>query len=287
MGMLSRLPWPLKLVLKVAAAGLPYGVTRRLGIGLHGTMDDPAYALAVVRKHLAQTGIGDPVGKVALEIGPGDSVLSSIIGRALGFEKVILVDAGPFAHTDMAAYGRAVAALRAQGLTPGPVVLDSGLKALLESVGGMYLTGGLQSLRFLPEASVDVLWSNAVLEHVPRDQMAPYAQAMARVLKPAGVASHRIDLRDHLAGSLNNLRFAKGVWESWLIRNASAYTNRLGRDDYLSLFAEAGFAVDLVGEDLWDALPLPRSALHKDFRDRSDDALRVRGFDVVLRHARG
>jgi len=35
-----------------------------------------------------------------------------------------------------------------------------------------------------------------------------------RVLSSDGIASHRIDLKDHLGGSLNNLCFSVRVWES-------------------------------------------------------------------------
>jgi len=35
-----------------------------------------------------------------------------------------------------------------------------------------------------------------------------------RTLKNDGLASHRVDLKDHLRGSLNNLRLRREIWES-------------------------------------------------------------------------
>jgi SAM-dependent methyltransferase len=47
----------------------------------------------------------------------------------------------------------------------------------------------------LKDASVDIVLSNAVLEHV-RD-LAQVAREMARITRPGGTHSHQIDCRDH------------------------------------------------------------------------------------------
>jgi hypothetical protein len=103
-----------------------------------------------------------------------------------------------------------------------------------------------------------------------------------RVLKPDGIASHRVDLKDHLAAALNNLRFSQATWESALFRRSGFYTNRIRFQQMLDLFAQAGFGVRVLGVDRWKRLPTPRARMSEPFRSMDSDALLVSGFDVVL-----
>ena len=63
-------------------------------------------------------------------------------------------------------------------------------------------------LAHLPTNSVDFCLSNAVLEHVPKRDLALVAAELFRVLNRNGICVHRVDLKDHLGGGLNNLRFS-------------------------------------------------------------------------------
>ena len=51
----------------------------------------------------------------------------------------------------------------------------------------------------------------------------------------------RVDFRDHLAESLNSLRFPEPVWESGPFRNSGFYTNRLRADAFFREKLGAGF----------------------------------------------
>ncbi len=137
----------------------------------------------------------------------------------------------------------------------------------------------------IPSASVDFLWSQAVLEHVRKADFDAVLIELRRVLKPSGVSSHRIDLEDHLQNGLNNLRFSEGVWEAGWMASSGFYTNRLRYEDILRRFAAAGFEVDVVHSDRWDRLPLSRRRMHAEFRDLAPDDLLVSGFDLVTRPA--
>jgi hypothetical protein len=95
------------------------------------------------------------------------------------------------------------------------------------------------------------------------------------------VASHQIDLKDHLAASLNSLRFPERVWESDFMAKSGFYTNRLRRPAILRMFEEARFRADVQGVKQWPSIPLPRRKLAPAFRDLADDELRVSQFDVV------
>lgn len=259
-------------------------------------MNQPERALDNFLEHAGMAGVLDleshlPKLKVkgdgftVLELGPGDSLFSAVVARSLGASRSWLVDAGAYAATDMAAYVGLFNLLRYKGLTlpldTEPMVLADVLKAC----GGKYLTGGVGSLAQVPTASVDFCFSNAVLEHIPKGDFDKLAEELLRVLKPNGVCVHRVDLKDHLGGGLNNLRFTEARWEGDLFRNSGFYTNRIRFGEMLTSFEVAGFECRLPRIVRWEKLPLPRSALDASFRQLPDEDLRVSGFDIVLRCA--
>ena len=142
---------------------------------------------------------------------------------------------------------------------------------------------GLNSIKSLPDGSVDFIWSQAVLEHIDYYEFDELMTEFRRVIRPEGCCSHRIDLRDHLSGGLNNLRFTEEVWESSWMKNSGFYTNRIRFKDMINRFEASGFECQVVHVDRWDGLPIKRSLLSKQFVVIQDDDLIVSGFDVILR----
>lgn len=278
-----RSPWFVKIAAKLVLKRLPapYRLWKRLGLFEHGPGDDPAYGEAVFARHFA---LARPAaGFTCLEMGPGDALTTAVLARAHGAAATWLVDVGDFAGRAMAPYRLLAGRLTAAGLPSPPDDALADRTTLLAWSNARYLTGGLASLREVPDASVDFLFSQAVLEHVRLAEFAATLAETRRVMRPGGVCSHRIDLRDHLGGALNNLRFPRGVWESRLFAESGFYTNRLRRGDLLALFADAGFAAEVVGEERWPRLPTPRRALARPFRDMPDAELLVSALDIVLR----
>lgn len=285
-----RVPWWAKIALKMAWSRLPvpHGLWRRLGVFRHGAMRRPDYAWSVFTAHLARAGLAPPLtGLSLLEFGPGDSLFSAVIAKAMGAGRSWLVDAGRFAADDPLAYRALSAFLATQGLRPPSLDGAVTLGEVLDGCAATYLTEGLASLRHVPDASVDFAWSQAVLEHVRLAEFAATLREMRRVLKPGGVASHRVDLRDHLADALNSLRFSEARWESPLFAQSGFYTNRLRFTAMTDAFRDAGFAVEVVGMDRWERPPTPRRALAAPFRDLPEDELLIKGFDVLLRPVEG
>jgi len=279
------MPWYLKVLAKIFLARLPFGYAmfRRVGVFRHGDMDSAGYAINVFRVHherVVERGLGESF--VALEIGPGDSVASAILAQGAGASETILVDAGPFATREMSFYrGVATAALEHGYATPATLNFDS-LESLLNSCHARYLASGLDAFQDVKSDSVDFIWSHAVLEHVRAAELPDLIAESFRVLRPGGIASHRVDLRDHLGGELNNLRFSDRVWESRLMSGSGFYTNRVRYVEMIDLFRDVGFSVEVVSVDRWSVLPLPRREMSERFRRFSDDDLLVRGFDVIL-----
>lgn len=284
-GWRQRVPWQARIAGKLVLSNLPGGrrLARRLGAFRHGPMQQPVYAYDVFASHLTKCGLWPPPrGFACLELGPGESLFTAVIARAFGADRVALVDSGADAAREPALYRRMAADLRARGLTPPDLDGARSLEAVLAACNAEYLTGGLAALRQLPSAAFDLVISQAVLEHVRRSDLPAVLAELRRVTRAGGVGSHRIDLRDHLGGALNNLRFPERLWESEAFASAGFYTNRLQHPDLMALFRETGFRPEVVELERWEALPTPRASLARPFRGRPEADLTVSGFHVLL-----
>jgi SAM-dependent methyltransferase len=249
-------------------------------------MDQPAYAYKVFRTHFDRVAFRRRnEGFVALELGPGDSLLFAMLACAFGASTSYLIDVGHFAQDDLKPYRSMAELLSEKSLTIPEMQSTHSLGELLLSCGAQYLTQGLASLRKVPDETVDFIVSQAVLEHIRRDDFTNMMHELRRVLRPDGVCSHRVDLKDHLAGALNNLRFPEHIWETDLIANSGFYTNRIRFGEMLDLFKKARFNVQVIDVERWDRLPTPRPKLSLPFKQLPDEELCVSGFDVVLQPA--
>ena len=63
------------------------------------------------------------------------------------------------------------------------------------------LTNGLESWSEIEDESIDFIFSQAVLEHIPKNDFRQTMIECHRILKQNGVISHTIDLKDHLGGA--------------------------------------------------------------------------------------
>jgi SAM-dependent methyltransferase len=282
--------WRLKLAIKVMAARLPlpYSFWQGLGLFRHGKMDISEYALKIFEIHARRAyETIDLSRRTILEIGPGDSLASAVIGRAYGAERVILVDAGSFARLDMAFYRRLAQTLEDRGLPSPDLARVGSIDEMLQACGTTYLTSGVDSLASLPDDSVDLIWSHSVLEHVYLEDVPRLFGEARRILRPGGLMSHNIDYQDHLAHSANSLRFSKRFWESDLIRKSGVYTNRLRASAMHRLVSEQGLEIMTEGFGRWAAPPVCRKRLHQDFRGLPDDDLLVRTSHLLARRPAG
>lgn len=281
----GMIPWWGKVAAKIVLHRLPisYAIWQRLGLFRHGRMDNADYVLGVFDSHVARSGLeGRMNGKTILELGPGDSVASALIAAAYG-GRAILVDVGSYAKNDPSQYQLLIEQLNARGLSPPDISGCRTLSDLLTACGAKYLTDGPSSFGQINNASVDLVFSQAVLEHVRRHEFLSVQQECLRVLRPNGVCSHCVDLRDHLGGGLNNLRFSESVWESDFFVRSGFYTNRIQYEAMLGIFKQAGFIVEVSSIKRWEVLPIERTQLATPFRNIPDQQLNVSGFNVLLR----
>jgi SAM-dependent methyltransferase len=99
----------------------------------------------------------------------------------------------------------------------------------------------------LPDRSIDILYSNSVLEHVTPSLIGPIMREAHRVLKDDGLAVHAVACNDHYAyfdksiSFVNFLRYSDKEWRFW--NNSLNYQSRLRAIDYTRMTQEAGFRI--------------------------------------------
>lgn len=284
----KSIPWWAKIGVKIVLSRLPlrHRFWRRMGLFQQGAMASPHYALGVFRTHFDRVDFSNEEGGfVVLELGPGDSLSTALIARAFGAKACHMVDNFPYARTDIAPYLALEKYLRECGLDVPNLGSFASVAEMLEKCEARYETEGLTSLRTIPTASVDFIFSHAVLQHIRLGEFVETMAELRRVLSANGACSHRIDLRDCIGGGLNNLRFSAALWELDFIASSGFYTNRIRFVEMLNLFADAGFRAECIAIDRWREVPIPRGKLARQYRSRDDDDLTVSGFDVILRPA--
>lgn len=280
-----NIPWWSKIAAKVVLSRLPFGysVWQKLGLFRHGKMDQSAYVIGVFNAHCERAGLkGDLKDRVILELGPGDSIATAIVAASHG-ATAILVDSGKYVSEDVNLYKSMAEDLERVGLNPPDLSSAKKIEDIVNLCGAVYHTAGLGSLKTIAQDSVDLIFSQAVLEHVREHEFLQTMVECKRVLKNNGIASHRVDLKDHLGGGLNNLRFSNRVWESDFFVRSGFYTNRIRFSRMIRLMKEAGFEIEYSKVDRWDAIPIERKKLAEEFSQESDDDLLIKGFDVVLK----
>lgn len=144
----------------------------------------------------------------------------------------------------------------------------------------------------LSAASVDVVFSNSVLEHVPGPVIEDCFQEATRILKPGGIVFHSVNCGDHYAyvdrsiSQLHYLRYSESAWKKW--NNAFLYQNRLRAEDFTRMAKRAGFTIEI---DTSRPHPtrlkqLAEIDVHPSFSARySRDQLAITSIDFVGRKA--
>jgi SAM-dependent methyltransferase len=278
--------WALKIMAKLILARLPvpYAFWRSIGVLSHGRMNSAEYSLKIFQLHADRAyPDGLPASSTLLELGPGNSIASAIIGAAYGVKRTYLIDVGDFATKDVSFYKLLATKLATRGINPPDLSRATSFEDVLHTCNAQYLTEGIVSLRQIATGTIDFAWSHSVLEHVRKDQLTGVINELRRILKPGAYSSHNIDLQDHLDRALNNLRFSEKLWESDFFANSGFYTNRIPAVVMHDMFRVAGFEIEEEGFGRWPALPTPRRSMHIDFGRYQDEELINRTSHVLLR----
>jgi SAM-dependent methyltransferase len=146
----------------------------------------------------------------------------------------------------------------------------------------------------LPSRSFDLVCSTYVFEHVPADDISAILSESVRLLKPGGVLSSFIDLRDHYmyfdsaVGPHHFLRFGSRIWR--VLNPELQWVSRLRAPDYRSLVEESGLRIvedDPIEPTAEEYAVLARTRLAREFRDRYTlEQLGTKEMRLVARHVR-
>lgn len=246
-------------------------------------MDTIDYSIRVFSNHIKKINYTECIsGSTVLELGPGDSVATSLIAKSYG-ARSILIDSSQFATEKMITYQSINNALPSFGMNSVDISSCCNLREMLDKCDSKYLTDGLNSLKQIPDNSVDIIFSQSVLQHIRRSEFTEIQRNLYRILKPGGHCSHVVDLRDCLGGGLNNLRFPGWLWEASLFSGSGFYTNRIRYKEMLDIITQVGFQVSESTVQKWESLPMDRSLLSKKFRSMSSEDLLTFGFHAVLK----
>jgi hypothetical protein len=129
------------------------------------------------------------------------------------------------------------------------LVAAGGGTAILDAAGIDYRAPADATGTGLPDASVALVFSNSVLEHVTPEVLAPMMRESCRVLQPDGLSVHSVNCGDHYAyfdrsiTPIHYLRFTERQWRKW--NNDLLYQNRLRPMDFIDAARVAGMDVVL------------------------------------------
>lgn len=234
----------------------------------------------------------DVEGKAVLEIGPGNSLAIGLLFLACGAKKVFLVDR--FKHLfwdeyDIAFHRKVLARIEKEF----PFTTVASKAIIFTNSGSIDFDRSKIQCRLgdaaklpLENSSIDIVFSNAVLEHVHDVRKA--ISEMSRVTKPGGFGIHEIDLRDHFfqATPLKLLRYPDWLWNlmTW---NRPGYTNRLRLPDYLKLFKASGFLIEKLVSTREYKGELSSLKMARKFTGYSSNEIKTLAFWVLLQKEDG
>lgn len=257
-----RGPWQLKVGVQFVLAHVPGGETFNNALQRwNGSFCDAAIrgrVLGLARclcEHL------DVTGKTIVEIGTGWDAINALMLHVFGARLVYTYDHVRHLRFDLAmnavrqidasaAAISEIAGVRRALLTDriAPLMRTSNIEELLDAARIEYVAPGDAARTGLPDRSVDVVYSYAVLEHVPEDVIASITKEARRVLVPGGVAFHNIGEHDHYVSvdrtisKVNFLQYPEWAW-NFFVKNKISYHNRLREPDFLRIFAANGATV--------------------------------------------
>jgi len=286
MSLKNNVPWQLKIIAKLILSKLPFSYAQwsKLGLFRHGKMDKFNYAWNVLSRHREQIP-SEKLNWYGLELGPGDGILSALLAPALGSAGLTLLDSGDYADKNIRKYLQQIddfLAIFYHYKLPNYASCTN-IDELLKYSGGAYHTKGLSSLKRLPDNSFDIIFSQAVLEHVRKHEFFETMQECRRLLKQNGVMSHVVDFKDHLGGGLNNLRISSGLWEqNWFASKSNFYTNRLRFSEVVKICEDTGFTLKTAEVSRYNVIPIQRKKLASEFSRLSDDDLSISEAHLVM-----
>lgn len=139
----------------------------------------------------------------------------------------------------------------------------------------------------MPSCSLDLVYSNSVLEHVSPAAIPLLMRESWRLLKPDGLMVHAVACNDHYAhfdktvSFVNYLQYSERQWHLW--NNRLNYQNRLRAPDFIRFAQGSGFYIVHEARAFRPGTreALSRIRLARQFADYSSDDLAATTVDFV------
>ncbi len=252
--------------------------------------------------HMAHRWCGSLEGILAVEIGTG-WIPAVPLGFALSGTRVETFDVKHLTAPDLFSETRRIIAeehlysISSASGTPEQTVLQrqkriehaATLGEALQMLGGGYHAPCDTTALPFADGEVDLVISNLVLQCIPKATLADVLAESRRILKPGGIAVHRIRMSDEYAGPgsgrnhLEYLKYPEHIWDRWF-NHPLKHLNRLRAGQFLELFSRNGFLCRECRRHIdHDSIPLLQQLdLAPPFCDMSTVELATVGIDVVL-----
>tara|TARA_B100000767_G_C19774439_1_gene541779 strand:- start:3021 stop:3884 length:864 start_codon:yes stop_codon:yes gene_type:complete len=281
-----KIPWRLKIFLKIILARLPFNIHtfwRNFGMFRHGNMDSTSYVISNFFNliNYAAINTNECDGFTFLEVGAGDSIGSGVVASAFGM-KPYIIDVDAFATKDIEFYKKIIRELNNSNLDISENDFCS-YEQMIKKLDITYLIDGTSSFEKIDSNTINIIISQACLEHVRKKEFEFFMDENFRVCKKGALSIHSIDFKDHLEYSLNNLRFSESFWESEFISSSGFYTNRLRYCDMKEIFIKSGFEIIEENLSTWNDLPIKKAKFSLGFKDYDESDLLVKEAVVVLK----
>lgn len=257
---------------------------------------DAEYALRVFASYFEPLagGVDALRGKTVLELGPGNNLAACLCLAACG-AKVYAVDRYPVRwageyHPKL--YGRVRDELRRRFPSADARPFDLCIEFGAHPSGAVWQLPCPAENIALPDQSVDITVSCAVLEHLFDARLA--AWELARITRPGGWAIHQVDFRDHrdFTRPLEYLLLGREEFRALFDSCHAECGNRIRPSELSRFLTEAGFEIERMqgnchseAQYLAGFLPRLRAAKDSEYRDWPEEELREIGTLVVARRA--
>jgi SAM-dependent methyltransferase len=213
--------------------------------------DEASYPLTVFHQHLTalEPLRGNLVGADVMEIGPGSNIGFGLLALLAGANSVTCLDVAPRAPKtepdDLYPTLVKTAATYPETYLVAPALLERARQdadgLACELLDRITYRAPMDIVRNdLPDTSLDVICSHTCFEHFA-DPAGAVAQ-IARLLRPGGVTSHQIDLRDHrdFNRPLDFLAHSDTLWRLATSHRPDAARNRWRASAYRAAFGQHG-----------------------------------------------
>ncbi|HEX9927111.1 MAG TPA: methyltransferase domain-containing protein [Pyrinomonadaceae bacterium] len=240
--------------------------------------DEELERYAFLGLNLLQKYVGTVEGKHVCEIGAGDYLTSGLAILAAGAASYTVIDRFPGDYTGATAkdwyrgiednwsrFYPEIAWAKDLRAADFPEKYSDRIELIREPI---------ETAK--PGKKYDIVCSFQVGEHI--SNLESFAEINKRLLKPDGIALHRVDFGPHdcwfqYEDPLTFLQFPDNLWR--LTGSNRGTPNRLRHHEFMNAFEKAGLAVEIAKIDYFEETSIDFTKLNKKFRQMPRESLLV------------